>query len=128
MPSKERLRWLELLSYVHALVYHDRNLSERAALHKTIEASVLTDDHRQEILEMRKTIANELKEEGRREEAIQARKQTLLRLLRKRFGSLPSKTVEVIDATDNTKQLDAWLDRFAVVEALEDMEIGPTTR
>jgi len=32
MPSAEGYRWLELLSYLHALVYHDRGANEREAL------------------------------------------------------------------------------------------------
>ncbi len=38
MPTSERLRWLELLSYVHALVYHERDPAEHGALQAQIEA------------------------------------------------------------------------------------------
>jgi hypothetical protein len=57
MPDAERLRWLELLSYIMALVSHARDPSEWLELQKTIESSVRTDIHRQEIFEMRRTIA-----------------------------------------------------------------------
>jgi hypothetical protein len=125
MPSQERLRWLEFLSYFHALVYHERNFAERRELHKTIEASVRSADHRQEVRAMRKTIADVIKAEGRREEAIRARRQTLLRQLRRRFGDLPAEIVDLVKATEDVHQLDAWLDRVVEAEALEDMEIGP---
>jgi len=66
MPQAERRRWLELLSYVMALVYHAREPSEWPNLQQAIEASVRTDEHRQEVFEMRRTIADQLKEEGPR--------------------------------------------------------------
>jgi hypothetical protein len=67
MPAEERMRWLELLSYIHALVYHMRNPPERPALQEVIEASVRTDEHRQEIFAMHRTIADELISKGKKE-------------------------------------------------------------
>jgi hypothetical protein len=60
MPDAERLRWLELLSYIMALVYHVRDPSEQPKLRKTIESSVRTDPHRQEIHEMGRSMADVL--------------------------------------------------------------------
>src|SRR5207249_5214409 len=40
MPARERLRWLELLSYIRALVYHDRECSEQEELRQAIIDSV----------------------------------------------------------------------------------------
>ncbi len=39
MPPAERLRWLELLSYIHMLVYHERKGRQRRGLQEVIEAS-----------------------------------------------------------------------------------------
>ena len=86
MPQAERRRWLELLSYIMALVYHVREPSEWPSLQQAIEASVQTDEHRQEVFEMRRTIADELEERG----AIKNRQQTLIRLLKRRFGACPT--------------------------------------
>ncbi len=93
-----------------ALVYHARDPSERPELQKTIESSVRTDVHRQEILEMRRTIADELNEEG----ALKNRRQVLLRHLKRRFGNVPTAVSATIQATHDPEQLDEWLDRFAV--------------
>jgi hypothetical protein len=55
---------------------------------------------------------------------IQTRQQTLVRQLRKRFGSVPSDVVRVVEATDDVDQLDNWLDRFATAQTLEELGIG----
>ena len=49
MPRCERIRWLELLSYIHALVYHERDPLEHQNCREAIESSVRTDEHRQEV-------------------------------------------------------------------------------
>jgi hypothetical protein len=120
MPDAERLRWLELLSYIMALVYHARDQSEQPKLQKTIESSVQTDVHRQEIFEMRRTMADELEEKG----ALKNRRQVLLRLLKRRFGNVPAAVSATIRGTHDPEQLDEWLDRFATAETLDDVGIG----
>jgi hypothetical protein len=120
MPEAERLRWLELLSYIMALVYHAREPSERPRLQKTIESSVRTDVHRQEIFEMRRTIADELEEKG----AIKKSRETLLRQLKRRFGNVPAAVSATIRATHDPEQLDEWLDQVVTVKTLDDIGIG----
>ncbi len=119
MSGGERLRWLELLSYIMALVYHVREPSEWPSLQNAIEASVQTDEHRQEVFEMRRTIADELKEEG----AIRKSQQTLIRQLKRRFGDVPDELTSTIRATGDVEQLDAWLDRFATAQTLDEVGI-----
>jgi hypothetical protein len=127
MPPEERLRWLELLSYIQALVYHERDPSERQGLRETIETSLQTEEHRLEVSKMGRTIADELREEGikkgRKEGEIRGRRQTLLRLLRKRFGEVSPQIVDTIEATEDIKQLDTWLDRVLTARTLEQMKI-----
>ncbi len=123
MPQAERRRWLELLSYIMALVYHVREPSEWPSLQQAIEASVQTDEHRQEVFEMRRTIADELKEEGAKEGAIKKSQQTLIRLLKRRFGDVPDELSSAIRATSDPEQLDEWLDRFVTAETLEEVGI-----
>jgi hypothetical protein len=123
MPQAERLRWLELLSYIMALVYHVREPSEWPSLQRMIEDSVQTDEHRQEVFEMRRTIADELKEEGAREGAIRNSQQTLIRLLKRRFGRVPNEVASTIRATHDPDQLAEWLDRFATAETLDEIGI-----
>ncbi len=124
LPAAERLRWLELLSYIQALIYHEREAVEHAGLQQEIEGSVRTDEHRQEVFTMRRTIAGEWKKETRKEEAVRSRRQVLLDLLRERFGVLPQETVATVQSTKSTKELDAWLRQFATATTLEEIGIG----
>jgi hypothetical protein len=129
MPPAQRLRWLELLSYIHMLVYHEREEREVRGLQETIEASVQTDPHRQEMQAVKRTILDKWMDEGRKkgrkEEAIHTRQQTLLRQLRARFPDVPQATVDVVIATRDVAQLDAWLDRVVSARNLDEVGIGP---
>lgn len=85
---------------------------------------------------MGKTIADQLKEEGAREgerrgerrgernAAIMTRQQTLVRLLKKRFGEVPTGMTDTIRATRDVQQLDRWLDQCVTVERLDDFDFG----
>ncbi len=127
MPAKERQRWLELLSYVLAMVYHERNPSEHEALQAEVEASVQTDRQRREVAAMGKTIADALmakgRRQGRKEEAIRARQQTLLRQMELRFGTVPAEIVKAIEATRSVEILETWLERFVTAETLKELGI-----
>lgn len=76
---------------------------------------------------MGKTMAEVLTErgrsEGRTEAAVEARQQTLVRLLQKRFGDVPSDVVDTVQSTTDVDQLDEWLDRLVTVDTLEELEI-----
>src|SRR5262249_16044789 len=123
-----KTRWLEFLSYIHALVYHERQESERATLHASVADAVHDEDRRKEVSEMPRTIAEALKEEGRREgrnkERIGTLQDTLLRLMRQRFTKVPASVEKVIRATQHAEQLNTWLDRVLTARAVKDMGIG----
>jgi hypothetical protein len=125
MPARERLRWLELLSYIRALVYPDRELSEQDELRAVIATSVRTDEHRREVDNMFRSGADVLIEQGRQEGAIKALQQTLLNLLRDKFGRVPRATEKVIRATKDQAQLDAWARQTRTASSLDDMGIRP---
>jgi hypothetical protein len=119
MAPVERLRWLELLSYIHALVYHERGPAERPALLAAIEASVNTDDHRQGVADMRRTIADYYRDEG----AVLAKREVLLRLMRRKFGKVPAGVKRAVEATADLGRLDSWLDHLVTAGSLEEMAI-----
>ncbi len=127
MPKKERLRWLELLSYVHALVYHDRDPREHADLVEAIESSVASEENKREVIMARRTIADELKEEGMKVGELRAKRETLARLLQKRFKKVPAGTLTAVETTEDIERLREWLDRFATAETLADVGI-PSAR
>jgi seryl-tRNA synthetase len=93
---------------------------ERSALHEAIDASVQTDQHRQELFDMGKTIADELKEEG----MLKARRQTLIRQLGKRFGEIPDEMIRTIETTQDAEELDRWLDNVLTAKNLGEVGIA----
>ncbi len=119
LPRSGGLRWQELMSYLHALVYHERVPTEHAELQERIEQSVRNERRRQEVSEMKRTIADMFREEGQLNKA----RQTLLRLLRLRFGDLPVETTNLIEGCTEPDQLDAWLDAFVTARTLAQVGI-----
>ncbi len=143
MPESERSRWRELLSYIHALVYHQRDASELPVLKEIIARSFARDDLRREVIDMEKSYAQLLQEKGRQEGIqqglqqglqkgiekglqegeVEARRKTLLRLLRKRFGGLPEETASKIERAADVDQLDAWIDAVLTASTIDDVGI-----
>lgn len=116
-----RERWLELLSYLYALVYYEREPFEQSPLHDRIEVSVQTDPHRKEVFHMGKKIADVLKEEGE----VRGLKKTLIRQLHKKFSRVPDQIVECVEAATETEQLNTWLDEIITARKLSDVSIPP---
>ena len=131
MPEADRLRWLDLVSYIHAMIYHERRPAEHGRLHRAIEASVATDTHRQELVQMGKTIADVIRDEGMKEGIkegikegeIRSKRETLLRLLEARFGKPAADVHDVVESTTDIEQLDTWLERFATAKTLKQVGI-----
>jgi len=117
MPQTERLRWLDLLSYIHALVYHERE--DAPAMQQVIEDSVQTDPHRQEIKNMRKSYAEVLKEEG----ALNSCREMLLRAIRLRVKDPPPEVIAAVQACEDVTQLDTWFDNALKARRLADVGI-----
>jgi hypothetical protein len=106
---------------------------------QAVERSIQNEGLRQEVFEMGKTMAdvlmergrlegerkgrNEGRNEGRSEAAIETRQQTLVRLLRRRFGDVPADLVSAVEATTDVEQLDTWLDRLVTAGTLDELEI-----
>jgi hypothetical protein len=127
MPATERLRWLELLSYLEAMIYHDREPSEHEGLRDVVLASVQTDERRREVQAVARSMADVVREEGRteglRQGAVQALREVLMRLLRKQFGRVPKAVERAVNATDNSARLNTWIDRVLTAAALDDVGI-----
>jgi hypothetical protein len=123
MLPAERERWLDLLSYLVALIYHDRAGPEREELRQRVEASVQRDPRRLEVIEMIWSGADALREEGRIEGTVRTLRQMLLRQLRIKFKKVPRAVQSVINATDDIERLQGWCDRVMTAATLQDMDI-----
>src|SRR5262249_54386666 len=110
IAEDERDRRLLLLSYLTALIYHDRPEPERESLRERIVESVQTDPRRREVEIMTRTIADALREEGMRLGEVRSQQKMLLRLLRRKFGRVPRAVEQTVRATDIISRLDAWFD------------------
>jgi hypothetical protein len=124
MAREERARWLELLSYVNALIYHEREETEREDLQGMIVRSALTPEDQQEIEEMHRTMAQADRERA----ALQTKREVLLRQLRQRFGDVPPATEQLVGATDDGACLDQWLDRVVTADSVEEVGIAASRR
>jgi hypothetical protein len=62
-------------------------------------------------------------EKGIEKERLASRRETLLRLLSRRFGQLSPGLAKTVQATDDATQLDDWLDRVVTAESLADVGI-----
>ena len=77
---------------------------------------------------MRKTMAEVLMEEGERKAAVETRQHILIRLLRKRFGDICADVVPLVESTSDVDQLDRWLDRLAIAQTLDELQIQETAQ
>jgi hypothetical protein len=125
MPAAERDRWLLLLSYIHALIYHDRPEAEHEGLSEVLLNAVHTGPRRREVQLMVRSYADVLLEKGRQQAEVSSRQQTLVRQLRLRFGRLPRPVEQVIRRTTDVARLDAWLDGVVKAPTLDAIGISP---
>ncbi len=133
MPRGERDRWLQLLSYIRALLYHDREPSEQPGLGEQILASVQTDEHRREVRKMAQSMAEFLLEQGYKEGhekgAVQAAAPAgdIASAAPGRFDKIPKATERAVTQTEDIAQLKAWLDRVGTASSLADVGIVRTS-
>jgi hypothetical protein len=126
LKGEQRLRRLELLSYVEALVYHSRQTGEHEVLRQRIDAAPRDDEDRLEVDMARKTLADVHREEGRLQGEIAEDKRMLLEQLRLRWSPLPVGIELDIEATQDIKRLRDWLRRVATGTDLYSIGIvGP---
>jgi hypothetical protein len=125
LADEDRERWLDLLSYLDAFLYHERDTNEYEPLQQTVAAAVQHDRHRQEVYDMARTMAEHLQELGRQEGLqkgeVHARQEYLLRLLRNKFGKLPAAVVRRIESTEQIDLLDSLFDQAWAAKKLTDL-------
>jgi hypothetical protein len=133
----QRERWLELLSYLHALVYYHREDADRGPIQELMEASAHSGREKKVVGKMIRTIADTLKDEGRAEGEKkgraegekkgreEGRKETLIEQIKERFGEVPEKVIQKIRRTKDARLVDTWLKRVLNATTLDEMQIVP---
>jgi hypothetical protein len=119
MPEAQRFRRLDFLSYIDALLYHERDPSEHPRLYQAVETAVQSDRLKQEVIDVRKTMADVLKEEG----ALQTLREMLLRLLRKRFREVPEGVTAAVETNTDLDCLKTWIENVTTAKKLKDVGI-----
>lgn len=86
---------------------------------------VLSQERYREVRNMRLSWAEKIEEkgrkEGKKEGLLEGKRETLLRLLKTKFGPLPEEMISRVRAVPSVRELDAYLDRVLVAASLEDM-------
>ncbi len=121
MPSEERPRRMELLSYIDAAVYHWRGRSEHSFLRQRIDAALKDDETRLEMEMIRKTMAQAEAERYTLEE----RKRTLVDQLLCGFSPLPAEIEQTIQMTQDSEKLAGWLRGVITARDLDAIGILP---
>jgi hypothetical protein len=127
LAKQERPRWLDLLMYFEALVYNRRTEGEREGLVELIRSSAKSNEDRLELDMAWKTMAQADRERWSKEVTLENKKETLLRLVRLRFGKLPAETEQVIEATKDIERLDEWFDRAVTAKTLAQVGLTAAT-
>jgi hypothetical protein len=155
LAEGDRERWLELLSYVEALIYHEREEPEREPMQRLVEEAVQQDPHRWEVVDMGQSMAEFLRlwrigeeaveqESHRREvfdldrmmveilaedaterEVVRVLQRTLLPKLHLKFRRVPKGVVKRVENTAEVTQLEAWLKALIKARKLADVGIPP---
>lgn len=120
LHAKQRGRWEQMLWFAHALVYYAREKPEREPLADFIRATVRQAE-RPSVQLMGQTIAESLIEKGKAEGALAKQRETLLRLLRLKFKRISSATTVEIETTQDSEQLDHWLDAVITADKINEI-------
>jgi hypothetical protein len=120
-------RWEHLLWFARGLVYHVMEPGEARQMAEVIRESVRK-SAQSEVETMGKSYAEVLKEEGflegREKGALETKREDLLRQMRLRFKRVPAAVEAEINATEDIKKLNDWLDEFATAKTLSAMHFS----
>jgi hypothetical protein len=128
LAEEDRQRWLELLSYIAAMIYNERDVPEREVLWEKVAASLTKDAHRREVFAMGQTIAEHLREQGRQEGVqlgeVRNQRRCLVELLRHKFDKVPATLLKQIEAAEDLKVLQVWFARVLAAKKLEHVSFA----
>jgi Putative transposase, YhgA-like len=121
LPTAARMRWLELLSYIHAMVYNVREEVEQSDLVGIVESTVSNDEQRRRYMAVKRVGGLTMHEATQ----LAYAKNVLLQQLGLRFGNVPVEISDRINRATKLKALNTWMARFATAKTLDDVGILP---
>jgi hypothetical protein len=127
LADQDRERWLELLSYIDAMLYYEREPVEQQPLREAVYDAVQNDQNRQEVYDMGKTMAEHLIEEGEKKGhqkgLLEGKRLYVVQALRMKFGKVPASLLRRIEATVNFDLLDKWFAQAMIATKLEEIDL-----
>jgi hypothetical protein len=123
LASRDKVRWHGLMWFVLAWALQRRPLEEREALIALAQAAQEDVLRRGEVRAMSQTIADALREEGKIEGALQFAQETLIGVLREKFGRVPKALQRQIKVTTDIARLKAGVYQVVRVNSLDDFQL-----
>jgi hypothetical protein len=127
LSEAERVRWHDLLWFVLSWGLRRRPGREREELLETARISQAEVGHREEVRQMSETIEQTWEQEMLERGTVRGQTQearNLLRLyLEKRFGPLPERVVQQIEAIDDLERLRALFRQALEATSLTELEL-----
>lgn len=121
LPRHEHERWLNLMNYLIAMVYHYREADEQPRLLGIIDQSV-ADDVKKEIEMIKRTGAEAFRDEG----GLRDLRSALRELLLVKFGNVPAAVTARIKNEPDRGVITEWMKNVVKAKRLADVGI-PTS-
>ena len=106
--------WEQLMYFLVLLIYHRRQEPERQPLLQLVDQNIHDQKRREEVSQMGLTAAEFIQR--------QTEQKILIRLMETRFGSLPTRVYQAIQAIEAEEKLSALLDQILTASTLVEME------
>ena len=119
LSDTDQQRWVEFLSYIYALIYHERVDNERAELTERIQSSYARNKSNQETSNVARAVGKMFEDIVK----LKVTRDHVRKLLERRFGSVPSNVSEAIDAADTQQQMDTWFEQAIDATSLDDLRV-----
>jgi predicted transposase/invertase (TIGR01784 family) len=131
MLPEERANWSKLIYFMMAFIYERREDSEHEEFLNIIKNSIDNNSQRKEVEEMGKTMSQVLQERGEaigeargiEKGTIETKQDTIIKLMRLKFESVPEILVKNVKSINKVDQLDAIFERAVIAKTINDVEI-----
>ena len=123
LPEEDRNQWEKLMWYLVLLIFHRRDTEEQSELISLVDETTKDRNRREEVSKMGRTAAQALMEEGRELGLLQARQEALLDFIHSKFGSVPQKIEQQIQAIRDLNRLRELTRRVPKANSVDEINI-----
>ena len=123
-------QWQRAVFYLYLLIMHRRPPADHAVLKSLVRENIQNSTHQEEGELMERTMAAHLIqqgieqgiEQGEKRGKIQAKRETLLKILDLRIGSVPVSVANKVSRIRSLTRLDSLLEQVATANVLDDID------